>query len=88
MKNKFLNKYPNLREPQVGDVVKIIKTYGFYLAGYQKITNGDIGIIEYISTATSDLKYRVRVKKALPPDALGWVELYQFELVSMVDHEK
>jgi len=88
MSNKFLDKYPQLRKPQVGDIVKIIKTYDFYLTGYQRVQDGDIGIIEHISRGIQPLRYRISVKRKGEGDSIGWLHREQFELVRMVEHEK
>jgi len=88
MSNKFLEQYPQLREPQVGDIVKIIKTYDFYRTGYKRVQDGDIGIIEHMSRGILPLRYKIYVKRKGEDDSVGWLRREQFELVNMVDHEK
>ena len=59
MKNKFLEKYPKLREPKQGDSIKIIETYItkqsvlFNLNYY----SGDTGIIELIFRHSGQKRY-------------------------------
>jgi hypothetical protein len=48
--NKFLNHYPKLRKPQVGDKIEIIKV----VQGNYKV--GDVGIIKHIGEIFTEVQ--------------------------------